>query len=342
MSRTVLLTGATGFIGGKLAARLWARGDKLRCVVRSEERGRQLQATLNAEIVVCALTEDSVMASAMRDCDLAYHLAAIYDVGVVDTGQLEEANVEGTESFLKAAHASGIPRAVYVSSTVALGPAELADPPRTREYDGPYPSVYHRTKAHAHRLARQAQERGQAVIIACPAFVYGPGDNGPGGRFLTDLLRGRVPALLSDPAWFSYVHVDDVVTGLEAIGDRGRIGATYVLSGEARSMNEFAAQVAELAGIGLPRLRIPARWAALTGRGLDQVARVTGWRFPITREGVETTARAHWLHTHAPTTAELGWHPRDLRAGLADTVGSLGAKLSTRDQRTNTASSQNQ
>lgn len=327
MARTVLLTGATGFIGGRLAERLHARGDRLRCVVRSEERGRLLREQLDAEIIVCPLTDAATLAKAMEGCELAYHLAAIYDIGVVDPVGLEQTNVAGTRAFLVAARQSGLPRAVYVSSTVALGPAAASDPPRSREYEGPYPSVYHRTKAHAHRLAREAQERGEAVVIACPSFVYGPGDNGPGGRFLQDLIQKRVPALLMNPAWFSFVHVDDVAAGLEAIGERGRSGQSYVLSGENLSMNGFAALVAEQAGVRLPRLRFPPILAAATGGALDLITRLTGWRFPITREGVATTARSEWLHTHSATTAELGWHPRSLRAGLPDTIQSARTRM---------------
>src|SRR5690606_32725001 len=119
--------------------------------------------------------------------------------------------------------------------------------------------------------------------IACPAFVYGPGDRGPGGRFTADLLAGRVPGLLSTPAWFSYVHVDDVVDGLLRAGIGGPPGAVYVLSGEHASVNDFAERVCAIAGVRPPRLRFPAGLAWVTGAVLDVVSRLTGLRFPISR-----------------------------------------------------------
>src|SRR5687768_5217773 len=113
MPRTVLLTGATGFIGSRLAKLLHARGDTLRCVVRAPERGRWLSQSLGAQLVVAELGDTESLKRALNGCDVAYHLAAIYDVGIVDTNELERVNVEGTRSFLTAVEQAGTPRAVY-------------------------------------------------------------------------------------------------------------------------------------------------------------------------------------------------------------------------------------
>jgi nucleoside-diphosphate-sugar epimerase len=326
--RTVFLTGATGFIGSPLAERLVVRGDRLRCLVRNAERAAHL-SRLGAELIVGDVTDQTAIEKGMRGCALAYHLGAIYDVGVVDGAQLEHTNVGGTAAFIAALERGAAPRGVYVSTTVALGPTSREPSDRLVEYDGPYPSAYHRTKAQAHRLAREAQSRGVPLIIVCPAFVYGPGDQGPGGRFIKDLLKGSVPALVSDPAWFSYVYVDDVVDGLLMIGDRAKAGSTYVLSGEPESMNGFAERVARLGGVRAPRLRFPSPLAKLTGAALDVVARMTGLRFAITREGVATTANSNWLHSHEPATREFDWRPRSLEEGLPPTVRSLSEQQPT-------------
>jgi nucleoside-diphosphate-sugar epimerase len=212
------------------------------------------------------------------------------------------------------------PRVVYTSSTVALGPTDARDREPRDAYTGPYPTHYHRTKAEAHRLARAAQERGVPLIIVGPAYVYGPGDNGPGGRFVDDLLRRRVPALLTAPTTFSYVYVDDVVDGLIAAGDRGRIGETYILSGDPATVNEFAARVTKLAGTKPPFLRFPGPLAGATGIVLDAIARPTGLRFPITRETVAVASSGEWLHTHARATRDLGYAPRSLDQGLPATI----------------------
>jgi nucleoside-diphosphate-sugar epimerase len=259
----------------------------------------------------------------LRDAELAFHVAAAYDIGVVDEGRLERTNVDGTQAFLAALAESGTGRAVYVSSVAALGPVESGEGDESSHYSGPFPTVYHRTKTRAHQRALAAQQNGLPLIIVCPAAVYGPGDEGPGGRFMSDVVRGRLPALLSDSAWLSYVHVDDVVAGLVAAGEQGVPGATYVLSGEHARFNDVAARVAELAGVRPPRLRLPVSVALRAGTVLDRIARLTGLRFPLSGEGVRAVAPGRWLHSHGRATRELNWLPRSLDEGLPETVASL-------------------
>lgn len=318
----IYITGATGFIGERLTRRLLERGESVRCLVRSAARGAPLKA-LGVELVVGDVADEQAHLQGLGGVQLAYHLAALYDVGIVDRRALEQTNIDGTRAFLGALEKSRTPRAVYVSSTVALGPVPPAAPEPREAYSGPYPSQYHRTKAEAHRLARQAQLRGVPLIMVCPSLVYGPGDNGPGGRFLRDLLKRRVPALLTRPARLSYVYVDDVVEGLLAAGARGQLGEVYVFSGEAASINEFAARATALAGTRPPALRFPPVLAGLTGALLDVVARPTGLRFPISRETVAVGSHDNWLHSHERATRDLGYTPRSLDQGLPATVAAF-------------------
>jgi len=184
----------------------------------------------------------------------------------------------------------------------------------------PYPAVYHRTKTAAHRLALEAQAAGDPVVIVCPAFVYGPGDAGPAGRMVRDLVRGRLPGLPADPAWFSFVYVDDIAAGIVAALDRGRPGETYILSGEHASINDFAERVARAAGRRPPLLRFPVGVAAGTGGLLDVLSRLTGVRFTMSREGVVSVARRRWLFGHEKATRELGYAARGIAEGVAETV----------------------
>jgi nucleoside-diphosphate-sugar epimerase len=321
-SRLVVLTGATGFIGSRLAAALAQRGDRLRCLVRSASKAARLR-DLGAELIEGDVVDSKLLAMAFDGADAACHLAAIYDVGIVDAAEMERVNVGGTRAFLDAAAIAATPRVLYVSTTAALGPGEGEEPDEDVDWKGPYPSVYHRTKAAAHRLARTAQKDGLPLIIVCPAFVYGPGDDGPGGRFLRDIVRARMPGLLADPGWYSYVHVDDVVAGLIAALDAGAPGTTYVLSGQHASINDFAIRAARVAGVRPPLLRLPNTLAAVAGRLLDVIARPTGLRFPITGETVATSAATRWLHGHERATRELGWVPRSLDVGLPEAVADI-------------------
>ena len=315
----IYITGASGFIGSRVARRLVERGMRIRCLVRSRERAQMLEQ-LGAELIMGDVTDVSTHLKALEGATGALHLAALYDVGIVDRAALQRTNVEGTRAFLKAIETAHTPRAVYISSTVALGPSRgEADEPR-EAYDGPYHSEYHRTKAEAHRLAREAQRRGIPLIIVCPAFVYGPGDAGPAGRFVTDLTRRKVPALLTRPSWFSYAYVNDVAEGIVAALERGKVGEVYLLTGEEASMNDFAQRIARAAHVKAPVLRLPVSIARGLARVFDPVARATGLRFPITREAVSTTAVDRWLHKSNRAVSDLGYASRPLDEGVQETV----------------------
>lgn len=323
----IYITGATGFIGSLVARRLLERGDSVRCLVRQTGTGtgtgirrRDYLLKMGAEIIEGDVTDSVVHERGMQGVGAAIHLAAIYDIGIVDAKLLERTNVEGTRAFLRATATTGILRSIYISTTVALGPSPIPSEP-TEAYDGPYHSVYHRTKAEAHRHARAAQNNGLPLIIICPSFVYGPGDEGPAGHFISDVVHGKLPALLSKPAWFSYVFVEDVANGIIAALDQGGAGETYVLSGEIMSMNDFAQHVAQAAGVKAPRLRLPITLARPVAGVLDALSRVTRIRFPITSEAVRTTSVDKWLHTHERARRDLGYGPRTVNEGMQQTVG---------------------
>jgi dihydroflavonol-4-reductase len=315
----VFLTGATGLIGSRVAALLAGRGDTLACLVRESSNTGPLEAA-GADLIIADLADPVALARGLERADAAIHVAALYDIGVVDSSEMERVNVGGTSAFLDALAQARTPMAVYVSSTAALGPATNGEGDPDRDWRGPYPSVYHRTKADAHRLARAAAKAGTPVTIVSPGFGYGPGDTGPAGRFVNDLVRGRVPGLLMRPSWYSYVHVDDIAAGIVAALEHGPAAAHFVLGGEVATVNDFAIRVARLAGRRPPPLRMPT-WLALgTGILLDSVTRTTGASFTISRESIAVSAGLRWVHAYDATVSTLGWNPRSLDEGLPSVV----------------------
>jgi nucleoside-diphosphate-sugar epimerase len=322
----VFMTGATGFIGGRLARALTDRGYRLRCLVRTPARAAELTA-LGAELLTGDAADEELMRQGLAGARFACHLAGTYDLGAVDEAAMTRVNVAGTRAFISALRTSAVERAIHTSSTVALGPAPDVGS-EDDVYDGPYPSVYHRTKTEAHHMALAAQREGLPLVIVCPALVYGPGDNGPSGRYIQDVLRHRVPGLSTKPAWFSYAHIDDVVGGMVAALERGRAGATYVLSGEHVSVNEFTRRIAKLGGTWGPPLRLPPLMVRLTGSLMDLVGGLIGRRLPVSRELADTGATGdRWVHSHARATAELGYAPRPLDEGLPETVRDAQARI---------------
>lgn len=314
----IYITGATGFIGSRVAARLLAQGERIRCLVRSRTKAAALTAA-GAELIEGDLTDSEVHERGMAGASGAIHLAAIYDIGIVDRAALWRTNVDGTRAFLDALRRAQQIKGVFISSTVALGPSNRGEP--SEAYSGPYHSAYHHSKAESHRLARAAQSEGIPLVIVCPSFVYGPGDEGPAGRLINDLRGRKLPALLSRPSVFSYVYVDDVADGIVAALARGKPGLVYTLSGEEATLTEYARRVCALAGVKPPPLTFPVGVARTLGKVLDPIARLTGIRFPISSEAVSTTTVDPWRHTHTRATNDFGYNPRGLTDGLRSTLG---------------------
>ena len=326
--RVAFLTGATGFIGSRLAARLTADGWSLRCLARPSSDTAHLER-LGARLVQGTLDDTDALATGMDGAGVAYHLAAIYQLGPGAGGRrMRRANVEGTRNFLGALRATGTPRAVYVSTTIALGPVESGVGDGDSRNPGPFRSDYERTKVEAHRLALEAQAEGWPLLIAAPAFVYGPGDTGPAGKFVAEILGRKLPGLPTRFAEFSFVHVEDVADGLFAMATRGEPEGVYVLGGEFGSLGDFARRAAQLGDVRLPLLRFPPALVRLTGALLDPVSSITGIRFPINGENAATTTGdLRWLHSYERASRDLGYRPRSLGEGLPETVADAKRRL---------------
>jgi dihydroflavonol-4-reductase len=118
----------------------------------------------------------------------------------------------------------------------------------------------------------------------------------------------------------SAVHVDDLAGGLLAVLDRGRIGESYVLSGECLTMEDAMAVAARAAGRRPPRLHVSTALLRIA----EPLAQV-GMRMGLLRFDLAEVLRAgddvtHWA-THGKATAELGYDPRPLRQGAIDAFG---------------------
>src|SRR3954447_24378791 len=144
----VFMTGATGFIGGHLGRKLLARGDSVRALVRSPEKGRELE-DLGCELVVGDLSDDAAIAAGLEGCDAAIHGAAVYEVGIPESEHraMYEANVLGTERVLRAALAAGTAKVVYVSTVAAFGNTHGEVVDESYEHPGDdFTSYYEQTK----------------------------------------------------------------------------------------------------------------------------------------------------------------------------------------------------
>ncbi|HXV57853.1 MAG TPA: NAD-dependent epimerase/dehydratase family protein [Gaiellaceae bacterium] len=305
------VTGATGFVGGRLAARLRERGDDVVALVRSPERAAALRE-LGCELVEGDLSSRETLERAAAGCDAAFHLAAIYESGIPARRRDEvvAVNVTGTENVLDAAAAAGVARIVHVSSNVVAGNTRGRVVDESWESPaGEFVSLYHETKALARRAALDRIARGAPILVAQPGGIYGPGDHTEAGGFLARAARGRVVLLPFGSVGLTWVHVDDVVEGILLVHDRGRVGETYSLGGEMATLRT-AVEKAFAAGGRRPRVVPVPTWAVRLATPLGPLLGVSVSDYVSAADGV-----TYWV-SDEKARRELGYAPRGLDEGL--------------------------
>ena len=312
------VTGATGFVGGRVVRLLRARGHDVVALVRSPSTAASL-ATLGVELCAGDVTDKSSMRDGMAGVDGVCHLAGWYRVGVQDHSAAVPTNIDGTRHVMELMRELGTPRGVYTSTLAVNSDTHGALVDETYRFDGAHLSEYDRTKAVAHDIAVDFARAGVPLVIVQPGLVYGPGDTGPSHDVLVQYLTRRLPAVPRRTA-FCWAHVDDVAEGHWLAMERGTPGETYFLAGPPHTLVEALAIAERLCGIPAPRRTVPP----VMLKALSAVMKPIEQRWPVPRscrsEYLRVSAGVTYLGSHAKARAALGWVPRDLAAGLGETL----------------------
>jgi dihydroflavonol-4-reductase len=318
----VFVTGGTGFIGGHVVRKLRERGDEVRALVRSPDKGVAL-TELGCELVPGTLSSKDAIRTGMEGCDAAIHGAAVYEVGIPSSEHraMYEANVIGTDNVLRAALEAKLDRVVYISTVGAFGNTKGRVVDESYQHPGTgYTSYYEETKVEAHRLAtRLIAEEALPCVIVQPGGVYGPDDHSALGRQMNQLLAGRMPLIAFPELGFNMVHVDDVAAGVLLALDKGKIGEAYVLGGQITTMRELIQTLARVAGKKAPKRALPTGvmkamtpLGPIVGKAMNQG--------PNLRELINSADNVTFWAKHDKAMAALGYSPRGLEQGLRDTL----------------------
>jgi nucleoside-diphosphate-sugar epimerase len=302
-----LVTGASGFIGRRLALKLARGGHDVVCLVRRTSRTTGLEGP-SIRLAVGDVTEAASLDSALRGRDHIFHLAAV--VQAADERVYEAVNVAGTRHLVDAALRAGpeVKRFILVSSIAAAGPSG-PDRPGTEDDETRPVTAYGRSKLAAERAVRQAAGRLPVTIIR-PPNVIGPGS--PELERAMDLLRLRiVPAIGDGRPRTSLIDVDDLVDALIlAAGDPRAVGRTYyVTDGRDYAWTEITEALAEEFAVGRFRIRVPFAVQILAAGVTEAAARLTGRPPALTRDIVRAGRNFFWLYDGSRIGAELGYRP---------------------------------
>jgi nucleoside-diphosphate-sugar epimerase len=322
----VFVTGATGFIGGHVVAKLRERGDEVVCLVRSPQKAADLTAK-GCETVAGDLSDEAAIRAGMSGCDAMIHGAAVYEVGIPKSERdaMYEANVVGTERMLRTALNEKIPRVVYISTVGAFGNTHGEVVDESYEHPGgSHTSYYEETKVEAHRIAKRLiADEGLPCVIVQPGGVYGPEDHSAIGTQMNQFLAGRMPMIAFPDLGTNMVHVDDVAAGVLLALDKGEIGESYVLGGQITTMRGLIEALAKVSGRKAPKRALPTPlMKAMTPIG-PVVGKVMG-QPPNLAELISSADGVTFWAKHDKAMSELGYQPRGLEQGLRDTLAAEG------------------
>lgn len=303
----VLVTGATGFTGSRLARRLLDEGNEVRVLVRNKS-GLQKLGIETCDVVVGDIADPLAVLEAASGTEAIFNLAALYRTAGVPDQAYWDVHVRGTENVVRAAREVGVKQLIHCSTVGVHG--HIARPPADEDYPFAPGDLYQKSKLEGELTARRfGRESGIPVTVIRPCAIYGPGDL----RLLKlfKMAARKRPVILgSGEIFYHMVHVDDLVQGfMLTLGNPRAFGEVFIIGGsECKTLNELVRIMAGCMGhfgdiVHLPVK--PVRW--LSGI-VEDVCIPLGIEPPIYRRRVDFFTKSRCFSIRKAETM-LGFRP---------------------------------
>lgn len=314
---TVLVTGASGFLGLHVVQKLLEQDQRVKAFVRTPAKLFDHLAPLGVdaghprlEVASGDMTDSASVKAAVIGCDQVVHAAATFSYRRRDAARMVRDNVLGTTNVLDAAIEAGCSAIVHVSSIAAL-----LRPGATLDQASPIGIVigpYTQSKVDSERVARERQDAGAPLAIVNPGAILGPHDPylGESNQVVRDILRNRLPTWpRGGMQWVDVRDTADVV-----VAALGRPGGRFLVPGETVTAPHEVLRA--VTGRRLPVIQVPLAVAL----PVLHLGYRTEWPLlPHTVEGARLIA----LHSRvdaSATVVALGVTGRPLEEALRDTV----------------------
>lgn len=317
---TVLVTGATGFLGQHLVRELVATGATVRGLSRSPA-GDAAVAALGAEPVRGDMGDAVALGAAVAGADAVFHTAADTNTWTPGNAAQTATNVGGTTRLLEAARAAGVGAFVHTSSVSAYShmvhEVLREDVPQR---GGESWINYERNKFESERRVRAS---GLPWLVFQPSHILGPGDRQNWSRLIRLVDQGRLPGV--PPGSGAFADVREVAKAQVRAWRDGIRGEAFLLGGAHASFLEFVTEAGRQLGRPVPKKATPAFALMAYARVLDAVSRITRRAPEVTPAGATFTC--HHLRVDSSKAERLlGYRGTPLPDLLADTIAWLRAE----------------
>ena len=311
------VTGATGFLGSHVTARLLDGGHQVTALVRTGAEAREI-AAYGVRPHVGSVVDKETLRRGMRGVDGVFHVAGSR-VGFPDRKTAEAVNVDGTRHVFELVRELAIPKVVHTSTLSVLSDTHGEVVDETYHFTGKHVTDYDRVRARAHyEVALPMMQHGVPGVVLLPGAMYGPHDASVMAGMLGKYLLGKVH-VVSAGAAYCWAHVADVAQAHVLAMEFGRPGEQYIVGGEPHTVRDVLSQAGGLVGRNRPPIPVPpslVRPAAAVVRAAATI--VPLWRLVADR--LRVAAGVTYLGTDAKARSELGFDPRPLSEGMPDAI----------------------
>ena len=315
--KSVLVTGASGFLGWHVARNLLSKGLSVRALVRPASQLKELDGV---ERHTGDLRDPDSLLRAVAGCSLLFHVAADYRLWARDAQEMYRSNVDGTRNVLSAARRAGVERIVYTSTVGCIGmpDGELGNeetPVSLNDMTG----TYKRSKFLAEGVALEEARLGLPVVIVNPTAPVGAHDAKPTptGKMVVDFLNRKMPAFID--TGLNIADAAETAEGHWLACERGKVGERYILGGENLTLQQIFGKLSALSGVPAPATRIPYPVAYAAGAVSTAWARVTGGEPRAPLDAVRMSRHKMWAST-TKAARELGFTASLAEVGLGRAV----------------------
>ncbi len=316
----IVLTGATGFLGRHIAARLIDHHEVV-CVSRS---GRAPEGCTGKRVDV---VKGRGLKAAFARADVVIHAAGRVSHVLECAKETWDVHVVGTQNVLDAASSAKVGRVVLISTSGTV--AVSTDPMSMGVETDPAPEAlisrwpYYRSKLYAEQVALARTDLD--VVCINPSLLLGPGDDpdGPSTHSVRVFLDHGIP--VAPCGGMSFVDVRDVAAAVETACSKGRPGHRYLLTSGNMTFLEFYQRLARITGRSAPVGAMPSLSRRLLAwmPNLGKTRGISAGIGPvISREDLELASH-YWYADSEKAVRELGFSPRDPLRTLEETVDDI-------------------
>lgn len=320
MKRTYIITGANGHLGNTILRTI----DKTKNQVRGLILPGEIPILAGVNYYYGDVTQPQTLRPLFENTSdsevYVIHTAGIISIENNVSEKLRQVNVGGTKNIVDLCKEYRVKRLVYVSSVHAIPEGEKSDTLREISHFSPDEVIggYAKTKAEATQIVLDAEKEGLDAVVVHPSGILGPYDNSGNHlvQLIKDYIKGKLPACVK--GGYDFVDVRDVAAGCLLAAEKGKKGECYILSNKHYEIKDILA-IAKTLGGGKKIPVLPVWMAKMAEPFLRKAAQLKNRRPLYTKYSLHTLT-ANDRFSHEKATKELGYHPRDIKTTIADTL----------------------